>query len=106
MILLFPSLVEGINTPAARAAFKPACHMFYTQRVCDVKDGLDKWTGIDYSSDLIDDEGQLVERFEEGMKEGLQEKKRKRQEGSQREAVGERKRWEREQGPEGEKGGG
>ena len=29
--------------------------MFYTQRVVDVPDGLEKWTGINDQSDLIED---------------------------------------------------
>ena len=29
--------------------------MFYGQRVMDVPDGLPKWTGLDKSSDLIED---------------------------------------------------
>lgn len=30
-------------------------HMFYTQRVIDIPDGLPKWTGINKESDLIED---------------------------------------------------
>lgn len=29
--------------------------MFYTQRVMDIPDGLPKWTGINDSSDLMED---------------------------------------------------
>lgn len=63
MILLFPTLIEGINTDEGREAFKPKCHMFYTQRVVDLKgDGLDKWAGLDGKSDKVDDDGEVIER--------------------------------------------
>ena len=101
MILLFPTLIDGINTPEGRKAFRPACHMFYPQRVCDVKDGLDKWAGLDFSSDRLGDEGEVVEEFEEGMKEKMGEKKRKRQEKNQETAQKEQKKWEKEQGKSG-----
>jgi hypothetical protein len=83
MILLFPTLIEGINTPEGRAAFKPACHMFYPQRVCDIKDGLDKWAGLDFMSDKVNDEGEVIEKYHDRMKEDMEGKKRKRQEKSQ-----------------------
>ncbi len=42
MILLFPSLVK-FPDKAAKDKFKPRCHMFYSQRVMDIPDGLPKW---------------------------------------------------------------
>ena len=54
MILLFPSLVK-FGSKGDRERFKPRCHMFYDQRVMDIPDGLPKWTGLDNSSDLIED---------------------------------------------------
>jgi len=99
MILLFPTLIEGINIPEGRKAFKPACHMFYTQRVCDVKDGHDKWSGLDYMSDQIDDDGNVIQKYHEGMKEEMETKKRKRQEHNQEDAKSHKKKWEKEQGP-------
>jgi len=92
MILLFPPLVEGINTPEAREAFKPSCHMFYPQRVCDIKDGIDKWSGLDYNSDKVDEDGNVIEKHHEGMKEEMEAKnKRKRQSSSQNDAKKEQK---------------
>jgi hypothetical protein len=99
MILLFPTLIEGINTPEGREAFKPACHIFYPQRVCDIKDRLDKWAGLDFMSDRVNDEGQVIEKYHDGMKEDMEAKKRKRQEENQQGGQKERKKWEKEQGP-------
>lgn len=56
MILLFPTLIEGINTPEGREAFKAQCHMFYPQRVVDIKDGLPKFKGLSDESPLVDEE--------------------------------------------------
>ena len=53
MILLFPTLIEGINTKEGREAFKAQSHMFYTQRVVDIKDGLPKFSGLSDKSDHI-----------------------------------------------------
>ncbi|KAF2455645.1 Mss4-like protein [Lineolata rhizophorae] len=54
MILLFPSLVD-LRTDKDRENFKPRCHMFYSQRVMDVPDGLPKWSAMQGQSDLIED---------------------------------------------------
>ncbi|GAB1316964.1 hypothetical protein MFIFM68171_07174 [Madurella fahalii] len=56
MILLFPTLIEGINTPEGREAFKAQCHMFYPQRVVDIKDGLPKFKGLADESARVDEE--------------------------------------------------
>ncbi|KAK5654276.1 hypothetical protein OQA88_7452 [Cercophora sp. LCS_1] len=56
MILLFPTLIEGINTKEGIEAFKAQCHMFYSQRVVDVKDGLPKWEGMNDDSPLLHEE--------------------------------------------------
>ncbi len=79
MILLFPTLIEGINTPKGRETFKPTCHMFYTSRATSFSgDGVVKWKGLDNSSDLIDDDENVIVKYEEGMKEkDIDEKKRK-----------------------------
>jgi hypothetical protein len=59
MILMFPTLIHGINTPEGREAFKPEAHMFYPQRVVDfVSDGVPKWSGLEGESDLLDDDGE------------------------------------------------
>ena len=79
MILLFPTLIDGINTKKAREIFKPTCHMFYPQRVVDFpNDGLVKWSGLDNNSDVVDDDGNVLVKHEEGMKpDDMDKKKRK-----------------------------
>lgn len=79
MILLFPSLIH-LTTQQAKDNFKPRyvpppssspgpvylrhyadlvlfrrCHIFYSQRLMDIPDGIPKWTKIDKTSDLIED---------------------------------------------------
>lgn len=79
MILLFPPLIKDINTSRGREAFRPSCHMFYPQRVTDFKgDGIVKWKGLDNGSDLIDDDGNVLVKWEEGKDDGkkMEEKKR------------------------------
>ena len=66
--------------------------------MCDIKDGLDKWAGLDFMSDRINDEGEVVEKYHDSMKEDMEVKKRKRQEENQQGAEKERKQWEKEQG--------
>ncbi|KAK4653389.1 hypothetical protein QC762_507250 [Podospora pseudocomata] len=62
MILLFPTLIEGINTKKGREAFAAQCHMFYPQRVVDIKDGLPKFSRLADESDLCDEEtGEVME---------------------------------------------
>ena len=46
MILLFPTLVKFKNTEE-REKWAPSCHMFYGERVVDVKDGKPKLWGLD-----------------------------------------------------------
>lgn len=63
MILLFPTLIEGINTPEARKAFEAKCHMFYPQRVVDFYgDGKTKYAGLEDKSDVLDDDGIVVKK--------------------------------------------
>lgn len=62
MILLFPTLIDGIHEPKAREIFKAKCHMFYQQRVVDFKgDGVDKFKGLENKSAKLDDEGNELE---------------------------------------------
>ena len=62
MILLFPTLIEGISTKEGREAFKPQCHIFYTQRVVDfIGDGITKFKGPQDESERVDDEGNVIE---------------------------------------------
>jgi hypothetical protein len=56
MILLFPTLIEGINTPEGRKAFEVQSHMFYPQRVVDIKDGKPKFKGLADESPRVDEE--------------------------------------------------
>jgi hypothetical protein len=52
--------------------------MFYGQRVMDIPDGLPKWTGLDKSSELIEDSPpELVKEFERKREEERDHKKRK-----------------------------
>lgn len=70
MILLFPTLIEGISTPKARRAFEAKCHMFYGQRVVDFKgDGATKFAGLENDSDIMDDDGNVIQKKEEKEKE-------------------------------------
>lgn len=94
MVLLFPTLVEGINTREGREAFRAGCHIFYGQRVVDVRDRLRKWEGMNDESRLLDEEtGEVIEGGEGEKGEGEKEeggegegdkggyKKRKKREG-------------------------
>lgn len=94
-MLLFPTLVEGINTREGREAFRAGCHIFYGQRVVDVRDRLRKWEGMNDESRLLDEETGEVIDGGEGEKG----------EGEKRE--GEKGEGEKEEGGEGEgdKGG-
>lgn len=63
MILLYPTLIEGIETPETRKAFESKCHMFYPQRVVDFNgDGIAKWSGLEGHSDLLDDDGNAIKK--------------------------------------------
>ena len=58
MILMYPTLIkwaEGKKGEEDRKKFDASCHMFYNRRVIDVKDGKPKWTGLNESSELIDE---------------------------------------------------
>ena len=79
MILLFPSLIEGINTKKAREAFRATCHMFYPQRIVDFPhDDRVKWAGLDNSSDILGEDGEVLVKYEEGMSpDDMDAKKRK-----------------------------
>ncbi|KAK1762761.1 Mss4-like protein [Phialemonium atrogriseum] len=66
MILLFPTLIEGIDTEEGREAFKAQCHIFYSQRVVDLKgDGLKKFRGLDGQSALVDDNGEEIKEVDD-----------------------------------------
>lgn len=99
MILLFPSLIN-LDTQQAKDNFKPRyapalhhtsdtwycvgaggsfadccprrCHIFYSQRVMDIPDGIPKWTKIDKTSELIEDSPpEMVQEMERKRKKGM-----------------------------------
>jgi len=74
MILLFPSLVH-LKTDEEKSRFKPRCHMFYGQRVMDIPDGLPKWSGINETSDLIEDSPPELVRERERKRENERNEK-------------------------------
>jgi len=61
-----------------RANVEQRCHMFYGERVMDIPDGLPKWTGLDKSSDLIEDSPpEVVKEYERKREEERERKRRK-----------------------------
>ena len=48
--------------------------MFYPQRVVDIKDGITKYAGLDNQSDILDDDGNLLKKFEDVKNEREHEK--------------------------------
>ncbi|KAH8895859.1 hypothetical protein GQ53DRAFT_640694 [Thozetella sp. PMI_491] len=63
MALVFPSLVEGIESPEGRKAFRAQCHLFYGHRVVDFHgDGLEKWSALNGESSLMDDDGREMKK--------------------------------------------
>ncbi len=55
MVLGFPTLIEGIRTPQVRRAFEVQEHMFYGERVVDVRDGKPKFKGLSGESERVDE---------------------------------------------------
>ncbi|KAJ5165652.1 Glutathione-dependent formaldehyde-activating enzyme/centromere protein V [Penicillium coprophilum] len=59
MCLIFPELIEIEGSTKEqrekREVFKPTCHIFYESRMLDFHDGLPKWSGMENSSDQMDD---------------------------------------------------
>ena len=53
------------------------CHMFYPQRVVDIKDGKPKWTGLQNDSELMDENALNGEQSKE-MEDADAGSKRKR----------------------------
>ena len=58
------------------------CHMFYEQRVVDIKDGLPKWSGMQGKSDLIEDSPveEVKKRKREVEEEEREERSKRREE--------------------------
>lgn len=65
--LLFPTLIDlsgwDNETMERRKAFEASCHIFYTSRVVDILDGKPKWAGMDGKSDLLDDLGNIIQKW-------------------------------------------
>lgn len=38
------------------------CHIFYEHRMLDIPDGLPKWSGMENTSDLLDDHGKPIKQ--------------------------------------------
>lgn len=55
MMLMFPPLFK-FERPRLPDAFKPSCHIFYGQRIIDVKDGKPKFEGHKDQSPLVPDD--------------------------------------------------
>ncbi|KAI1327809.1 Mss4-like protein [Xylariaceae sp. FL0255] len=55
MVLMFPGIIK-FSDAEHKKLFDPKCHIFYTQRVVDLRDGKPKWTGLDDKSELMEDE--------------------------------------------------
>jgi len=71
MVLLFPSLIH-LKDQKAKDNFKPRNHIFYSQRVMDIPDGLPKWAKIDKTSDLIEDSPpEMVQELERQRKKQM-----------------------------------
>lgn len=47
--------------------------MFYPSRVIDINDGKPKWAGLDNQSDLLDDEGNIIKKWEQHKEERKEE---------------------------------
>ena len=86
MILLFPTLIEGITEKKGREAFKATDHMFYQRRVVDIRDGANKWDGMDGKSNLLDEDGNVIKKKEQVEKEVEEEKKQEEKENGGSEA--------------------
>jgi hypothetical protein len=66
MLLVMPTLLEGINSKEGREAFKSECHMFYQQRVVDFRgDGVKKWKGLEGDSEELNEDGEEINGKEE-----------------------------------------
>ncbi|KAI9647498.1 hypothetical protein NHQ30_003883 [Ciborinia camelliae] len=85
MILLFPCSIK-FKSQREKEKFNPTstngpryrCHMFYSNRIVDIPDGLPKWTGLNDKSDLIED----------SPPEAIQKRKREEEEGEKEKEEG------------------
>ncbi|KAJ5462579.1 hypothetical protein N7475_007523 [Penicillium sp. IBT 31633x] len=63
--LIFPQLIElegsSDEQRQKREIFKPTCHIFYESRMIELPDGLPKWTGMENSSERMDDHGKMID---------------------------------------------
>ncbi|KAH8918871.1 glutathione-dependent formaldehyde-activating, GFA [Atractiella rhizophila] len=58
MFLIFPTLIK-FKDRKEQEKFQPACHIFYQQRVLDVKDGKPKWRKLDEQSEKMEEDEEL-----------------------------------------------
>jgi hypothetical protein len=54
MIMLYPSAIR-FDDDHIPQDFQPSGHIFYAERVMDVKDGIPKWSGHKGQSDLMEE---------------------------------------------------
>lgn len=52
-VLLFLEIGSPLTVSAISGIF--SCHIFYSQRMVDIRDGKPKWAGMNDSSDLIEE---------------------------------------------------
>ena len=53
MWLAFPTLFDFRQKTTTPDSFKPTCHIFYSQRLIDIRDKLPKWSGHKNHSDRL-----------------------------------------------------
>lgn len=71
-------MLAGMFIYEEHADKRDRLHMFYSQRVMDIPDGLPKWSGINEDSDLIEDSPpEQVKEFERKREEKRAEKFKK-----------------------------
>ncbi|RAL61579.1 hypothetical protein DID88_009618 [Monilinia fructigena] len=73
-----PANLIKFKSQEEKGKFNPTCHMFYSQRLVDLPDGLPKWTGLNDKSDLIED----------SPPEAIQKRKREKEEEAKEEEEG------------------
>ncbi|KAI5460892.1 Mss4-like protein [Mariannaea sp. PMI_226] len=61
MALIFPTLLK-LDREKLAQDFEAQCHIFYQERVMDIRDGKPKWSGLDQKSELLDEDGSLKGR--------------------------------------------
>ncbi|OJJ44007.1 hypothetical protein ASPZODRAFT_122141 [Penicilliopsis zonata CBS 506.65] len=59
--LIFPELIDFGEDKLLHTmkTFYPSCHIFYSERCLEIMDGVEKWSGMDEDSELMDDRGNV-----------------------------------------------